>query len=92
MLTPHCLENRHSQTGALCKLFTSSAEYLSSRYRPALPRTEDRLGRHRDRSLQRVADQTIRWAKIGEGFWPFGFADAVLIKRILGNGDSESSQ
>ena len=37
-------------------------------------------------------DQTLRQAKIGEGFWPLGFADAVLIKRMSGNGDLESSQ
>ncbi len=37
-------------------------------------------------------DQKHRQAKIGEGFWPLGFADAVLIKPIFGNGDLESSQ
>jgi hypothetical protein len=35
---------------------------------------------------------TLGRAKIGEGFWPLGFATAVLIKRIFGNGDLESSQ
>lgn len=39
-----------------------------------------------------MVDQTPRWAKIGEGFWPLGFATAVLIKTIFGNGDLESSQ
>jgi hypothetical protein len=39
-----------------------------------------------------MGDQTFRRAKIGEGFWPLGFADAVLIKTIFGNGDLESSQ
>ena len=35
---------------------------------------------------------TLRRARIGEGFWPLGFATAVLIKPIFGNGDLESSQ
>jgi len=39
-----------------------------------------------------MGDQTFRLAKIGEGFWRLGFADAVLIKTIFGNGDLESSQ
>lgn len=39
-----------------------------------------------------MGDQTFRWANIGEGFWPLGFATAVLIKPIFGNGDFESSQ
>lgn len=39
-----------------------------------------------------MGDQAFRWAKIGEGFWPLGFATAVLIKPIFGNGDLESSQ
>ena len=39
-----------------------------------------------------MVDQTFRWAKIGEGFWVLGFATAVLIKTIFGNGDPESSQ
>lgn len=38
-----------------------------------------------------MGNQTFR-AKIGEGSWPLGFATAVLIKRIFGNGDLESSQ
>ncbi len=43
-------------------------------------------------SLTECGYQTFRWAKIGEGFWPLGFATAVLIKPIFGNGDLESSQ
>lgn len=39
-----------------------------------------------------MGDQALGWAKIGEGFWPLGFATAVLIKPIFGNGDLESSQ
>ena len=39
-----------------------------------------------------MGDQTLRWARIGEGFWALGFATAVLIKPIFGNGDLESSQ
>ncbi len=39
-----------------------------------------------------MGDQTLGWAKIGEGFWALGFADTVLIKTIFGNGDLESSQ
>ena len=39
-----------------------------------------------------MGDQTFRLAKIGEGFWPLGFATAVLIKPIFENGDLESSQ
>lgn len=50
------------------------------------------LGRHRDRNAHRMVDQTFWLAKIGEGFWPLGFATAVLIKPIFGNGDLESSQ
>jgi hypothetical protein len=39
-----------------------------------------------------LGDSTVRWAKIGKVSWPLGFADAVLIKTIFGNGDLESSQ
>jgi hypothetical protein len=39
-----------------------------------------------------MGDQALGFAKIGEGFWPLGFATAVLIKPIFGNGDLESSQ
>jgi hypothetical protein len=38
-----------------------------------------------------MGNQTFR-VKIGEGFWPLGFATTVLIKTGSGNGDLESSQ
>lgn len=60
--------------------------------RISLDRPRLLFGRHRDWIRHRVGDQTLRQAKIGEGFWPLGFATAVLIKPILGNGDLESSQ
>jgi hypothetical protein len=43
-------------------------------------------------SSRESGDQTLRWAKTGEGFWPLGFASVVLIKPIFENGDLESSQ
>ncbi len=69
-----------------------NAGWASSGFRISLDRSRLLLGRHSDRIAHRMGDQTFRWAKIGEGFWPLGFADAVLINTIFGNGDLESSQ
>ena len=67
------------------------AGWASSGFRISLDRSRLLLGRHSDRIAHRVGNQTFR-AKIGEGFWPLGFATAVLIKPIFGNEDLESSQ
>jgi len=60
------------------------AGWASSGFRISLDRSRLLLGRHSDRIAHRVGNQTFR-AKIGEGFWPLGFATAVLIKPIFGS-------
>ncbi len=50
------------------------------------------LRRHRGRNRHRMGDRSRHAGKIGECFERLGFADAVLIKHIFGNGDLESSQ
>jgi hypothetical protein len=44
------------------------------------------------RCLRSWLSRLLLGRQIGEGFWPLGFATAVLIKPIFGNGDLESSQ
>ena len=39
-----------------------------------------------------MGDRAVRRTKFGKGFQALGFATAVLIKRMSGNGDLESSQ
>jgi len=50
------------------------------------------LGQHCDQAAHSVRDQSCARAQIGEVFWALGFATAVHIKPIIGNGDLGSSK